>query len=75
MTRGNILLPDGTQVDGRQIAWVADSNYQSEADSRHVLVEFDDALKRRFSVNLTLDYLCAEDEVAILTHIISGGYL
>ena len=75
MTRGDILLPDGTSIDGRGIAWVADSNYQSDGESRHVLVEFDDALKRRFTVNLTFNWLPAEDEVCILEHIVNGGYL
>ena len=75
MTRSDILLPDGTSVDGRGIAWVADSNYQAEGDGRHGLVEVDDALKRRFTMNLTLNWLPAEDEVSILNQIVAGGYL
>jgi hypothetical protein len=67
--KGDIVLPDGSRIDGRHIAWIADSNYQSEQDSTHTLVTFDDALKRRFTINLTLDYLTAEQEVQVLTHI------
>ena len=71
MTRGDIVLPDGSRVDGRKIAWVADSNYQAEQDSTHTLVSMDDALKRRFSVNLTLDYLSPEQEFQALQHILN----
>jgi MoxR-like ATPase len=66
MTNGPVRLPDGRCVDGEGIAWVADSNYQAEGDATHTLVTLDDALKRRFTVNLTLDYLSAEQEVEIL---------
>ena len=64
--KGDIVLPDRTRVDGTSIGWLADSNYQAEGDATHTLVVFDDALKRRFSVNLTLDYLPAEQEEAVL---------
>lgn len=70
MCRGDIVLPDGKRIDGQQISWIADSNYQAEHDSTHTLVPLDDAIKRRFSVNLTLDYLSAEDEVQVLKHIL-----
>jgi len=69
MTKDDIVLPDGTRLNGQGIAWVADSNYQAEEDSTHTLVTLDDALKRRFSVNLTLDYLSADQEVHVLEHI------
>ena len=65
MVRGEIALPDGRRLDGRGIAWLADSNYQA-VDDLHTLVAFDDALRRRFSVNLTLDHLGAEQEMAVL---------
>ncbi len=71
MTQGDIVLPDGRRIDGQGIAWVADSNYQAEHDSTHTLVTLDDALKRRFSVNLTLDYLSAEQEVVVLSFLFS----
>jgi hypothetical protein len=70
VTKGEVPLPDGTSINGQGIAWVADSNYQAEQDSTHTLVTFDDALKRRFCVNLTLDYLSAEQEIQVLRHIL-----
>ncbi|MEW6600127.1 MAG: hypothetical protein AB1499_04075 [Nitrospirota bacterium] len=75
MTKGDIVLPDGARINGNIISWIADSNYQAEHDSTHTLVTFDDALKRRFSINLTLDYLSAEQEVQVLEHIFreTGG--
>ncbi len=65
-----IRLPDGSTIDPSGIAWVCDSNYQAESDSIHTLVTLDDALKRRFSINLTMDYLAAEQEEQILHHLI-----
>ena len=70
MAKGDITLPDGSRIDGNGIAWVADSNYQAEHDSTHTLVILDDALKRRFTINLTLDYLTAEQEINVLQHIL-----
>lgn len=69
---GNIIirLPDGSTIDPSGIAWVCDSNYQAENDSIHTLVTLDDALKRRFSINLTMDYLSAEQEEQVLHHLI-----
>ena len=75
MTRGDIHLPDGGSIPGRGIAWVADSNYQAENDSTHTLVTFDDALKRRFTVNLTLEYPSADQETLILTHLMHLGQI
>ncbi len=70
MTKTDILLPDGTRLDGSRIGWIGDSNYQAEDEARHTLVPLDDALKRRFSVNLTLDYLPVEQEAAICRRIL-----
>lgn len=69
MTRGDIILPDGRRLDGGGIAWIADSNYQAENDSTHTLVTFDDALRSRFTINLTLNYLSPEQEVIVLKHL------
>jgi hypothetical protein len=69
MTKNDIILPDGRRINGQGIAWVADSNYQAEHDSNHTLVNLDDALKRRFSINLTLDYLSGEQEVQVVQHL------
>jgi len=70
ITKTDIILPDGTEVPGGNISWIADSNYQAEQDSNHTLVVLDDALKRRFSINITMDYLPAELEEIVLEHIV-----
>lgn len=69
IVNGDVTLPDGTRIDCRNIGWVADSNYQAEQDSIHTLVPLDDALKRRFPVNLTVPYLSPEQEADVLGHI------
>ena len=74
MTKGEVVLPDGAEINVREIAWIADSNYQAEQDSTHTLVTLDDALKRRFSVNLTLDYLSTEQEAMVLHHILKKAH-
>lgn len=70
MTMGDVFLPDGSRIDTRGIAYVADSNYQAETDASHTLVQFDDALKRRFFVNQTLDYLPPSQEAAVIEHLV-----
>jgi hypothetical protein len=70
MTKGDILLPDGGRIEGRRIAWIADSNYQADGDDRHELVLLDDALNRRFTLQLNLDYLPAEQEEQVLHHLL-----
>ena len=69
ITKGDITLPNGERMNARDIAWVADSNYQAESEATHTLVTFDDALKRRFTINLTLDYLSAEQETQVIEHL------
>jgi hypothetical protein len=69
MTHDNIILSDGTRLNGRDIAWIADSNYQAAHESTHTLVTLDDALRRRFGSNLTMDYLSGEMESIILEHL------
>ncbi len=66
MTHDEIVLPDGSRVRGDGIAWIADSNYQAAQDSTHTLVTLDDALRRRFGSNLTIDYLPSELEALAL---------
>jgi hypothetical protein len=74
MSKYDILLPDGRRLDGSRIAWVADSNYQAEGESTHTLVTLDDALKRRFTINLTLDYLDLPQEIQVLRHILKEAH-
>jgi hypothetical protein len=66
MTKGRIVLPDGAQIGASHVAWIADSNYQAESQATHTLVSLDDSLRRRFSINLTLDYLTPRQELRIL---------
>lgn len=75
ITNGEIILPDKTRVSGQGIAWIADSNYQAEEEATHTLVIFDDALKRRFVNNVTLDYMSAEQEIHILKEIVEFEHL
>ncbi len=70
MYKGIVKLPGDKKIDGRGICWIADSNYQAESDSVHTLVTLDDALKRRFSVNLKLDYLPAALETQVLKELV-----
>lgn len=70
MTKNDILLPDDTKINGQNIAWIADSNYQAEDDSTHILVTLDDALKRRFTVPVTLNYLPPELDILVLKRIL-----
>jgi energy-coupling factor transporter ATP-binding protein EcfA2 len=69
MTKGDIVMPDNTRINGHKLSWIADSNYQAEHDSTHTLVTFDDALRRRFAINITMDYLSLEQEVQVLENI------
>lgn len=75
VSKDDIILPNGKRIDGRKLSWVADSNYQVEGDATHTLVTLDDALKRRFTVNLTLDYLSSEQEVQVLQYLVTEGHL
>lgn len=70
MTKGHIALLDGSRIDCRNIGWIADSNYQAENDATHALALFDDALKRRFGYNITLEYLSAEQDIMVLKEIL-----
>ncbi|MEW6386508.1 MAG: hypothetical protein AB1491_03215 [Thermodesulfobacteriota bacterium] len=74
MFKGDIILPDGRRLNGEEIAWVADSNYQAEHEAVHTLVTLDTALKRRFTINLTLNYLSAAQEAMILEYLLRRGH-
>jgi MoxR-like ATPase len=72
ITSSDIDLPDRSRIETKDICWLADSNYQAEEDCRHTLVTLDDALARRFSVNLTLTYLSAEQERDVVRELCHG---
>ncbi len=70
MSAGIIELRDGTRLSGKGIRWITDSNYQaSEGEMVHTLSVQDDALKRRYPVNLTMNYLSLEEEIEIVDRI------
>lgn len=74
VARGSVVLPDGRTVDCRFTGWITDSNYQAaEASPNSTLVTLDDALSRRFTMPLTLDYLNAEQELSVLHHLTGAG--
>ncbi|MDP8210987.1 MAG: hypothetical protein RAO94_12960 [Candidatus Stygibacter australis] len=70
MDKGEVILRKNEVVDCMEISYIADSNYQADEDAHFTLVPLDSALKRRFSVNITLDYLSREDEMVVLENII-----
>jgi MoxR-like ATPase len=70
MTCGTIALPTGEEIAGAGIGWIIDSNYAAETEGTYTLVVFDEALKRRSTVNLRMQYLSAEQEVAALRFIL-----
>lgn len=67
ISKQQIVLSGDRIIKGQGIGYIADSNYQAMYDAVHTLVTFDDALKRRFDVNISLSYL---DEEIILTRIV-----
>ena len=71
VTDGEIVLPDGRRISTERFGFIADSNYAAEDDhdTTYVLVVLDAALKRRFIVNIKLDYLGREEELEILREI------
>ena len=70
MTDGPIPRTEGGHIQGKGIAWIADSNYQAETDATYTLVTLDDALKRRFDLPIPLKYLSPEQEIQVLHHIL-----
>ncbi|MCK5794502.1 MAG: hypothetical protein KAH12_07335, partial [Anaerolineales bacterium] len=75
MTKGLVRLNNNEMVSGAGIAWLADSNYHTGDTSTHVLVTQDDALNRRWTVNLSFDYPSAEQEIEILKFHMQQGYI
>lgn len=75
MTKGLVRLNNNEMITGAGIAWLADSNYHTDDSSVHVLVVEDDALNRRWSLNLTFDYLTPEQDMEILRFHKQQGYL
>lgn len=75
MTKGLILIDGDKMISGANIAWLADSNYHTDDSSTHILVVQDDALQRRWTVNLMFDYLTPEQDIEILRFHKQHGFL
>lgn len=75
MTKGLILTNGEETVSGVNIAWLADSNYHTDDSATHILVVQDDALQRRFTLNLMFDYLTPEQDIDILRFHKQHGFL
>jgi energy-coupling factor transporter ATP-binding protein EcfA2 len=56
----NQKLPTGN------VCFIADSNYQAAGDATYTLVTFDEALKRRFDINLSIPHFPEENQVHIM---------
>ena len=72
---GLVDLPNGEVLDARNVAFVADSNYNCEETAVHILVANDTALMRRAVVSIPFDYLGKEEEERITKFFVSEGYL
>ncbi len=72
---GRVDLPNGEVLDARNVAFVADSNYNCEETAVHTLVEQDSALARRAVINIPFDYLLGEEEERITKYFVAEGYL
>ena len=66
MTDDYITLRDGQVILGAGIAWIADSNYAAVDEDLYTVVPIDAAFKRRFSLNIRMDYLPLKQEVEAL---------
>ena len=75
MTKGMARLTNDEMICGQGLAWIADSNYHTDDTSTHVLVTQDDALNRRWTVNIAFDYLSPEQEIEILKFHTQQGYI
>lgn len=73
VTDGEVVLPTGRRISTERFGFIADSNYAAEDDhdATYVLVALDSALRRRFLVNIKLDYLGRDEELEILREIAS----
>lgn len=67
--RGEIYLRDSS-ISIKSVCWIADSNYAVMDDWVHTLITLDDALKRRFSINIKIDFLSENEEVIVLNRIV-----
>ncbi|MBM3211770.1 AAA family ATPase [Candidatus Poribacteria bacterium] len=72
--RGEIYLRDSS-MNINSLCWIADSNYAVMEDWVHTLITLDDALKRRFSINIKIEFLSETEEVIVLNRIVQEDIL
>ncbi len=74
VSKQTIVLPNMRKIEGSRLCFIADSNYQDAEESEYTLCKFDNALKRRFTLNIHLDYLSENDEIIVLKDILGEHY-
>jgi energy-coupling factor transporter ATP-binding protein EcfA2 len=57
---------DNQKIPTGNVCFIADSNYQAADDATYTLVTFDEALKRRFDINLSIPHFPEENQVHIM---------
>ncbi len=57
---------DNQKIPTDNVCFIADSNYQAAGDATYTLVTFDEALKRRFDINLSIPHFPEENQVHIM---------
>jgi len=72
ITEAFLLQEESRVLKVGHVAWVADSNY-ADQEGLYTLVAFDDALRRRFNVNLSMNHPVQEQECAILARLVPGA--
>ena len=61
---------DNQKIATGNVCFIADSNYQAAGDATYTLVTFDEALKRRFDINLSIPHFPEENQVHMMHDLI-----
>ncbi len=61
-----VKAPDNQKIPTGDVCFIADSNYQAAGDATYTLVPLDEALKRRFDINLSISHFPEENQVHIM---------
>jgi hypothetical protein len=57
---------DNQKIPTGNVCFIADSNYQAAGDATYTLVDFDEALKRRWDINLSIPHFPEENQVHMM---------
>jgi MoxR-like ATPase len=74
ISKQTIVLPSGQHIDGSKLCFLTDSNYQDSEESEYTLCKLDNALRRRFPLNILIDYYSENEEFIILKDILSEAF-